>query len=161
MRIAVAALFVIFLPALALAHGTATPQPAAPEKNTAIEEAAKAVDAFHDALVKGDRQAAQALLDDQVQIYEQGWVDRSKAEYASHHLESDAAFSAATTNTQTARSGMILGDLAYVISEAKVAGTFKGKAIDSITLETMVLRRREGAWRIVHIHWSSRDDKKK
>lgn len=160
MRIAVAALFVIFLPGLASAHGTAT-QPAVPEKNSAIEEAAKTVDAFHDALVKGDRQAAQAFLDDQVQIYEQGWVERSKAEYASHHLESDAAFSAATTRTQTARSGTILGDLAYVISEGKVAGTFKGKAIDSITLETMVLQRAQGGWRIVHIHWSSRDTKKK
>ncbi len=160
MRIVVAALFVICMPALALAHGTAAPQPPAPEKNAALEEAANAVDAFHNALVKGDRQAAQAALDDQVQIYEQGWIERSKAEYASHHLDSDAAFSAVTTRTQTSRSGVILGDLAYVISEGKVAGTFKGKAIDSITLETMVLRREQSGWRIVHIHWSSREPKK-
>ncbi len=160
MRIVVAALFVICLPALVVAHGTAAPQPPVPEKIAAIGEAANAVDAFHDALVKGDRQAAQALLDDKVQIYEQGSVERSKAEYASHHLESDAAFAAATARTQTARSGTILGDLAYVISEGTVTGTFKGKAIDSITLETMVLRRAQGGWRIVHIHWSSRTPKK-
>ncbi len=161
MRIVVAALFVICLPALAVAHGTAPPQPPVPEKTGVIDEAAAAVDAFHNALVKGDRQAVQAALDDQVQIYEQGGVERSKAEYASHHLDADAAFSAVTARTQTARSGTILGDLAYVISEGTVAGTFKGKAIDSITLETMVLRRAQGGWRIVHIHWSSRDTKKK
>lgn len=160
MRIVFAALFAIFLPTLALAHETAAPQLAVPEKNAALDEAADTVDAFHNALVKADRQAAQALLDDQVQIYEQGWVERSKAEYVSHHLESDAAYSAATTTTQTARSGMILGDLAYVVSEGTVAGTFKGKTIDSITLETMVLRRAQGGWRIVHIHWSSRTPKK-
>lgn len=160
MRIVVAALFVIFLPAHALAHGNAGPQPAVPEENAAIEDAARTVDAFHDALVKGDRQAAQALLDDQVQIYEQGWVERAKAEYVAQHLPSDAEFSAATTRAQTARSGVIVGDLAYVASEGEVTGTFKGKAIDSITLETMVLRREQSGWRIVHIHWSSRDAKK-
>ncbi|NOT41870.1 MAG: SnoaL-like domain-containing protein [Alphaproteobacteria bacterium] len=160
MRIVFAALFVTFLPALALAHETAAPLPPVPETNAATEEAANAVDAFHKALMKGDRQAAQALLDDQVQIYEQGWVERSKVEYASHHLESDAEFSAATSATQTARSAMIVGDLAYVASEGTVTGTFKGKAINSITLETMVLRRTQDGWHIVHIHWSSRAPKK-
>ena len=161
MKIVATALFVVFFPAWAFAHGTAEPPPAAPERTAAIEDAGRTVDAFHDALTKGDRQAAQALLDDKVQIFEQGWVERSKAEYAAHHLESDAAFSAATTSAQTARSGMILGELAYVTSEGKVSGTFKGKFIDSITLETMVLRRAPDGWRIVHIHWSSRDAKKK
>lgn len=161
MRITVAALLLILLPAFAFTQATAALQSTGLDKHVAIEEAAKTVDAFHDALEKGNHQAAQALLDDQVQIYEQGWVERSKTEYASHHLESDAAYSAATTSTQTARSGTILGDLAYVISEGKVSGTFRGKAIDSITLETMVLRRVQDGWRIVHIHWSSRDSRKK
>jgi hypothetical protein len=160
MKIVVAALFVVFWPACAFAHGNAGPQPAVPDANAAVEDAARTVDAFHDALSKGDRDAAQAFLDNNVRIYEQGWVERSKAEYASHHLESDAAFSAATTSTRTARSGIVLGDLAYVASEGTVAGAFNGKAVDSITLETMVLRREQSGWRIVHIHWSSRDARK-
>ena len=160
MKIVVAALFVIFLPACALTPGNAGPQTAVPETNAAVEGAARTVDAFHAALSKGDRSAALSLLDDNVQIYEQGWVERSKAEYAAHHLESDAAFSAATTSTRTARSGMALGDLAYVASEGTVTGAFKGKAVDSVTLETMVLRRDQSGWRIVHIHWSSRAAKK-
>jgi ketosteroid isomerase-like protein len=158
MKSFVAALFVILLSAEILTAGSA--EPAVPEKSGAMDDATRTVDAFHAALVKGDHQAAQALLHDQVQIYEQGWVERSKAEYASHHLGSDAEFSAATTRTQTARSSMIVGDLAYVTSEGKVAGTFKGKAIESITLETMVLRREQSGWHIVHIHWSSREPKK-
>jgi ketosteroid isomerase-like protein len=31
--------------------------------------------------------------------------------------------------------------------------------VNSITLETMVLRRDADGWRIVHIHWSSRKPK--
>jgi ketosteroid isomerase-like protein len=160
MRTVSAALLLLLLPAYATAHDGGGSQPAGRETNTAISDAAKTVDAFHDALAKGDRQAAQALLDDTVHIYEQGWVERSKAEYASHHLESDAKFSAATTSMRTARTGTILGDLAYVSTEAKVTGTFAGKPIDSVTLETMILQRAQGVWRIAHIHWSSRDNKK-
>lgn len=49
-------------------------------------EAAAVVDAFHAALSRGDTMAAAALLDPKVLIYESGRAERSKAEYAAHHL---------------------------------------------------------------------------
>jgi ketosteroid isomerase-like protein len=128
--------------------------------STAFDAAAEAVDAFHAALVAGDRDAALALLGEDIQIFEQGWVERSKAEYAAHHLASDIAFSATVASTQTARSGTVAGEMAYVSTEARMTGKFKGKDIDSISLETVVLRRIGGGWRVAHIHWSSRDAKK-
>lgn len=152
MRRAVAVLFVVFTQAVV--GGAYAADVSA--SGGAFAEAAAAVDAFHDNLAKGDLTAAQALLDDHVLVYEQGHVERSKAEYASHHLKSDAEFSAATKRTQTTRGGAAVGDIAYITSEARVAGTFRGKPIDLITLETMTLKREQGAWRIVHIHWSSR-----
>jgi ketosteroid isomerase-like protein len=152
MKRAVAVLFVVFCQAIG---GVASAgEMSAP--SGAFAEAAATVDAFHNSLAKGDVTAAQALLDDQVLVYEQGHVERSKAEYASHHLASDAQFSAATKRTQTARGGAVFGDIAYVTSEGRVAGTFNGRPIDLVTLETMALRRDGDAWRIVHIHWSSR-----
>lgn len=154
------ALVALLIATQAHAHGNAVPQSPTPGNGEAVAEAAATVDAFHDALAKGDPGAAAALLDDQVQIYEQGWVERSKTEYAAHHLASDMAFAAATASKRTSRSGSIIGDLAYVASEAAVTGTFKDKAVDSIVLETMVLRRSPDGWRIVHIHWSSRSAKK-
>jgi ketosteroid isomerase-like protein len=127
--------------------------------STTVDEASRVVDAFHAALQKGDRDAALSQLDDAVAIYEQGWVERSKSEYASSHLASDMKFSAATAATQTERTGTIIGDLAYVTSEGTVTGTFEGKPVNSITLETMILRRTDDGWRIIHIHWSSRKPK--
>ncbi len=62
MRIAMAALVFFLFPAWAFAHGNAESQSPVPEKNAAIESAARTVDAFHDALTKGDRQAVQALV---------------------------------------------------------------------------------------------------
>lgn len=160
MRIWIVLMAMAMLPAVGFAHEKAQPTAAASSSEAAVQEAAKVVDAFHDALKKGDKDGALKHLDDSVQIFEQGWVERSKAEYAGHHLGSDAEFSAATTSRRTARGGAIVGDLAYVISEGTVTGTFKDKAIDSVSLETMVLRGGADGWRIVHIHWSSRTAKK-
>lgn len=161
-RISVCAAAIV-LSAAASAHDAPTaPQPVSlvSGDSTAFGVAAKSVDAFHAALAKGDRDAALALLAEDIQIYEQGWVERSKAEYASHHLGSDMEFSAAVSSAQTARSGAVIGDMAYVVTEKRMTGKFNDKNIDSISLETAVLRRVEGNWRIAHVHWSSRDAKK-
>lgn len=123
------------------------------------EDAAQVPDAFHEALAKGERDAALALLDDNVQIYEQGWVEKSKAEYAASHLDSDIAFAKATTTRVVARSNTMDMDVCYLMRELRTTGTFDGKPVDSITLETMILRRVDDGWRIVHIHWSSRKPK--
>lgn len=138
------------------APGLAQPVPriAAP-----LRQPAAAVDAFHAALGRGDTAAAAALLISDALIYESGRAERSKAEYAGHHLPADAAFAKATRRTVTRRSGHAAGDLAWVASETKTVGTFKSKAINSIGKETMLLRRGRGGWRIVHVHWSSADAK--
>ena len=45
--------------------------------------------------------------------------------------------------------------MAWIASEGRTTGTYKGKALDLVTTETMVLRRSGHGWKIVHIHWSS------
>lgn len=127
-----------------------------PSQSREFKVAAAAVDAFHTALSTGDAAAALALLADDIQIFEQGAVERSKGEYASHHLQSDIEFSRTTRSAQTSRTGAALEDIAYVISEGKIAGRHKDKVVDLTTIETMILRRHPNGWRIVHIHWSSR-----
>jgi ketosteroid isomerase-like protein len=118
-------------------------------------DAAAVVDAFHSALAKGDTRAAAALLADDALIFEGGGAERSKAEYAAHHLGADAAFSQAVRSATARRSGDSAGDIAWVASEGRMTGSYKGRAVDQRTTETMVLRKTGEDWRIVHIHWSS------
>ena len=113
------------------------------------------VDAFHAALARGDTVGALDLLAEDVLIFESGGIERSRAEYASHHLGADAEFAAAVTRTPVSRSHGEQGDAAWVTSVETVKGTFRGRAIDSRSVETMLLRRTAGRWRIQHIHWSS------
>lgn len=121
----------------------------------AAAEAARVVDAFHTALGKEDTKAALALLADDVLIFEGGGVERSKAEYASHHLAADAAFTKAVPGRTTRRAGVAVGDVAWIASEGRTTGRFKNKAVDRVSAETIVLRRAASGWLITHIHWSS------
>lgn len=117
--------------------------------------AAKVVDAFHAALRRGDTGAAQSHLANHALIYEAGGVERGRQEYASHHLGADAAFAKAVPGTVTRRAGEAVGNIAWIATEGRTSGTYKDKAVDRVTTETMVLRRSGNAWKIVHIHWSS------
>ena len=118
-------------------------------------DAAAIVDAFHAALKKGDTRAASDLIADDALIFEEGGAERSKAEYAGHHLAADAAFSKGVVSATVRRFGETTGDLAWVATEGRTTGKYKGKPVDQLTTETMIVRKFEGGWKIVHIHWSS------
>lgn len=135
------------------------PSAAAAASPADLAEPARSLDNFHRALADGDTTAALALLADEALIFESGGAERGKAEYAAHHLAADAAFAQAVPRTVSRRSGHVAGDLAWLATESHVAGTYKGKPISSVSTETAVLRRVGGAWRITHIHWSSRTPK--
>lgn len=126
----------------------------------AAEDAAAVVDAFHAALHRGDTRGAQILLSNEAIIFEEGGVELGKWEYAEHHLRADAEFARGVTSSVTRRSGGGDGTTAWVATEGRTSGSFRGKPINSVTTETMVLRNAGGGWKITHIHWSSREQKR-
>jgi methionine-rich copper-binding protein CopC len=149
----VALTLVFSLPCHALAQESSAQSAA--NLPAAARGAAATVDAFHRSLATGDTAAAARLLSDDALIFEAGGVERSKAEYAAHHLLADAEYSQAVPSVVTRRSGGVAGRLAWIASEGRTSGSFRGKAVDRSTAETMLLRRVGGSWKIAHIHWSS------
>ncbi|HBS35104.1 MAG TPA: hypothetical protein DEA50_08520, partial [Parvularcula sp.] len=83
----------------------------------------------------------------------------SFAEYQSHHMPADMAFTKAVEFTLKDRKTIEGADMTTIISNSQVHGEFQGAAIHSQSMETMVLRRVDGHWRIAHIHWSSAEIK--
>lgn len=148
-------LIVASLAAPAAAHGPGKAPVTASLLDPAARGAASTVDAFHSALQRGDAAAAAALLAPDVLIFESGEVERSRAEYASHHLAADIEFTKAVPSTVTRRAGKVAGDMAWMASEGRTTGTYHDRPIDQATTETMVLKRVGKAWNIVQIHWSS------
>ena len=141
----------------AMAHDPKATPPATPPAAPAAEAGtpAAAVEGFHASLAAGDRERALSWLDPKVVIFESGGAEMSREEYASHHLESDMAFVGATKSEVVDRQAHSASDTAWVLSRTRTTGQFRDRPIDSDGVETMVLQRDAGQWRIVHIHWSS------
>jgi ketosteroid isomerase-like protein len=115
-----------------------------------------AVRAFHEALATGDSLAALALLSDDVTIQEGGAVE-DKGHYRAGHLRGDIAFASAVPSQRSDFKVRVAGDVAWVTSTSSTKGEYRGRAIDSVGAELMVLSREGGGWRITSIHWSSRN----
>lgn len=122
-------------------------------------DAAETVDSFQKRLALGDTNGAAQLLDPSVLIYEGGAAEKSREEYASHHLKSDAEFMKDAEVRQLSRTGNAVGDFAWVATESELKSG-GAKPLDLITTETMILQRGPDGWRVKHIHWSSRAKKK-
>lgn len=142
----------LFIAPTAFGHGNKN------ESNTLMvgmnTEAAKIVQSFHKALDAGDKELARQLLADDVQIYEGGKVERSADEYAHHHMLADMKYSKAMETKILEHQVKIMGDTAVSMSRSHTKGTYKDKERDYEGMETMVLEKQDGAWKIVHIHWS-------
>lgn len=117
---------------------------------------AQVVEAFDRALATADTAAALRVLARDVVIFESGGVEASRDEYRRHHLPSDIAYASSVTKEVLSRRSGESGDVAWVLSESRWTGTFRDRAVDARSVETMMLRRTPEGWRIVHIHWSSR-----
>ncbi len=113
------------------------------------------VDGFFRSLASGDTRSASAVLDPAVLIFESGGAERSRQEYASHHLGADASFLKSAKHQLLSRTGDAIGDLAWVASEMRLSSQ-GAKPVNLVSTETMVLRKTSSGWRIVHIHWSNR-----
>ena len=140
---------------LALGAPAAADAPPADAVEPAARGAAAAVDAFHAALRRGDTKAALALLDGEALIFEEGRSERSRAEYALQHLKAEAEVSKVVRGETVRRRGAAAGDMAWIATEGRTRGRYRGTQVNRVTDETMVLRRAGDAWKIVHIHWSS------
>jgi ketosteroid isomerase-like protein len=140
---------------LSLAHGDKTHVVEKAQFIGIDSAAGKVVTQFHNALQTGNEAIVRQSLTENVQIYEGGKVERSLAEYASHHLHADMAYLKGLTITLKEHQVAITGDIAISTAISHAQGEYKSKSVDSITMETLVLvKLADGSWKISHVHWS-------
>lgn len=116
--------------------------------------AGQVVQQFHQALQQGNRDAVLAQLAPDVQIFEGGGVERSRDEYKTHHLDADIKYLKQISSKLLEQQIEIVGDIAYAVSRSQQQGGIKGKKINRTGVESLVLRKQNGAWQIVLVHWS-------
>jgi ketosteroid isomerase-like protein len=123
---------------------------------TDAEAVAAVVADFHRSLRENYKDGALRLLDPTAVIFETGYAER-RDDYAARHLDADLLFAATVEREPLHTSVLVSGDLAYVLTQARSHGTFHGNRVDLNNAETMVLRRNDGQWKIVHVHWSAHE----
>jgi ketosteroid isomerase-like protein len=117
---------------------------------------ADVVERYHRALRSGDSASALALLATDAVILESGGVE-TREEYRSHHLPADIAFARAIESVRSPVRVVVRGDVAWATSTSTTQGEFRGRAVNSVGAELMVLTRTAEGWKISAVHWSSRN----
>lgn len=119
------------------------------------EMIAKTLNDLETAIVENDSERAGEILHDDVTILEGGGME-TKSEYLSHHFHSDGKFLSAMNREEVSQEISVEGNMAWVTSKTKMTGTYSGRDIDLSSLELAVLKKENGMWRVIALHWSSR-----
>ena len=117
-------------------------------------EVAASVASFHAALARSDSAGAMALLAPDAMIIESG-DSETRAEYQAHHLSADIALTKALPGIRGKLAVTVNGSTAWTFGTSTTKGDYKGRQINSVGAETMVLTKTPAGWRIRSIHWSS------
>lgn len=116
---------------------------------------ARVVQDFQGALKAGDSTAALALLAPDATVLESGGLE-TRSDYRSHHLADDIDFARSVKSVRSPLTVTVTGNTAWTAATSTTNGRFRGKEINSVGAESMVLTRSGTGWRIRSIHWSSR-----
>jgi ketosteroid isomerase-like protein len=147
----------VTMPTLAFADDSKAHASAAPVQQ--VSEQAKpavvVIEQFSSALKTGDLKRAGEVLADDVVILESGGAEHSRDEYLGGHAKHDAAFLKDADVQVMRRTARAEGSLAWVATESELHATDKGQPLILLSTETMVVKKIDAGWRIVHIHWSS------
>ncbi len=150
--------------AVPTATPTGTPEPggeasaaeATPEADQSAAVMAVVID-FHQAIQEGYREGVVRLLDENLIVFETGYVEASRDEYAGGHLDADLQYAMTVRREIVHSQTMVSGNVAVVLSQTRSRGEFAGKKINLTNTETMVLRLGPDGWKIAHIHWSGHE----
>jgi len=113
-----------------------------------------AVARYNAAFAGKDMPALKALLASDIVLYEHSVRNIGLDDVWEHHLRPEVE---AFQDTKAAFSDVRIwvgGDVALVTRQYSIQATMNGRAIDAQGNETMGWARRDGQWRVVHIHYS-------
>lgn len=140
---------------LALLLSTLVARPLAAQPTAEVAAVTAIVNAFHAALSSGAENKVLELLAADAVLLEAGGVE-TRAQYAKDHLPLDIEYEKTVTTTRTPIRVVVSGLTAWATSTSETTGTYRGRPVDSVGAESMVLTKEAAGWQVRAIHWSSR-----
>ena len=115
------------------------------------------ISAFDEAFVSKDLARLAVFYHPDVTIFEGGGTNEGWADYRDHHIGPELqGFADLRFSHSNVRVRMLGADTAYVTSEYALKARVKDRDVDTGGLETLVLLKSDGRWRIRHSHTSAR-----
>jgi len=134
---------------LALVH--AAPLTAQPSQEAEVRAA---VERYNQAFVGKDLVTLKSLLAPDIVLYEHSVRNIGLDDVWEHHLAPEAqAFRDANAEFTDLRV-WLSGDIALVTRQYRIQATMNDRPIDARGNETMGWARRDGNWKVIHIHYS-------
>jgi ketosteroid isomerase-like protein len=127
----------------------------APTQSPADDEAAvaAAAKAFQTAMDTGDAPTVMRYIADDALMMEGGTIE-TRMQYEENHLPADLEFAKGMMAKRMPVQQTVRGDVAWVRTSTEFRGTFEGKPLALLSLETMVMTREPEGWKIRALHWS-------
>ena len=126
--------------------------PAEPPANDGAGVAA-AAKAFQTAMDTGDAPTVMRYIADDALMMEGGTIE-NRMQYEQNHLPADLEFAKGMKAARMPVQQTVRGDVAWVRTSTEFRGTFEGKPLALLSLETMVMTREPEGWKIKALHWS-------
>jgi uncharacterized protein (TIGR02246 family) len=113
-----------------------------------------AVESYNKAFVEKDLPALKSLLAPDMVLYEHSVRNIGLDDVWDNHLRPEVEAFEGTTAEFTDVKIWAVQDMALVTRQYAITATMRGRPIDARGNETMVWTRRDGEWRVTHIHYS-------
>lgn len=135
----------------ALLAVTASPSAAQSPEESAVRAA---VERYNTALTTKDLASLEALLAEDVILYEHSVRNIGLADVWENHLRPEVEAFQDTKAEFTDQRIWVSGGVALVTRQYAIKATMNGRPIDARGNETMGWALRDGEWKVVHIHYS-------
>lgn len=121
----------------------------------AVRQPVDVVDLFHLSMREGNTARALEQLTEDVSIFESGFVEFGRRQYAVRNLIQDGIFASHVERRVLRRESWQQDGVAGVLTFSVNTGDYEKRKIALEQTETMILRNTADGWRISHIHWSA------
>lgn len=116
--------------------------------------------AFQDALASGDFETVANSFASDARVFEGGSFEGNVKDYLEHHLKPEMPMIQKLNREVISQAFHREGGTAWFSTEARIWGKIEKRDIDLSQAETLNLIFDNSQWKISHVHWSSRPNKK-
>jgi len=128
----------------------------APVMSPEARDAVELVDAFVAVLAAGQLEAARQFMAPDAVIVANGKTLGTRDRYIDGPARGDAAALRTVDRDVLGRNAWAGPGFAYVVTEKRLRTPGATNGPSEVVIETMLLRKTEGGWKIAHVHWSGR-----